>query len=774
MKKTLAFFVAFVMLVGILLPNLSFFTFAEDIGVETESDAEENINDIRQTKSVSFSCNFDSTNYSINLGGTVNHDALIKYRDYVVEIYAIPLGETAEEIVFDPNISAIAETPIAVRFQFSKKIKSIVEKYYLYCVALRSQTGERILATDPRYAEVVSGFEFDGSKRFGYKGIETERISNAANAGAGRVIIPIFLNKLISESSSGYVYQTHAENIYFEKSYIEELDARARTATASGAQVYFRILVDGIGGGISIKYGEASDSVRYYMPDVYDEKTLARVEGAVSFLTERYENKQSGIVNGMIVGSRIDDINFNYIEIQDHAQYRDMYALYTMLIANSARKIRSDIDIVIPFSDVNIFDGNTANSTIELLVAKFDHSLSSGLNFSAMIESEISPISLIDGKFSLVETETKERLYANNIKSFDEYLDILAKSFQSAPKSFSFVWSVSNELASNELSAAYAYSYLKLSQCKNISSFVVSFADTETSGVYTAYNTVKNIFEYIDTAERDRVLANVLEMFGKTSWQDVLNGTEPEVLVLRNNLTVPVRKTVPSGYKGEFSYFDFSKSVALNNWYKGVSCKNLRLDHGSKGTSLRADMTASTIGEYSEILCLYDYPESFKYTPYLAFRLKIDNADASDSLFEIVISGGQGTERVCASQTVISGEEALVVLDLSKYTNELTDSWKIGVRSLDGSAKDFFLSIYDIVGYSMEYDSQTLASNIEAERLRIRDQADISEDESRGSTVVIIITIAILVISLGIGVFVCIRPNDNENDRETEDTSNNE
>jgi hypothetical protein len=767
MKRILSFFAVFVIIVGIMLSDLSFAVVAEDINDTTESSAEKNDFDIRENKSVSFSCYFDPDNYSINHSGTVNHDALIKYRNYIIEIYAIPMGANAENIVFDPNVTAIAETPIAVRFQFSKKIESIVEKYYSYCVALRSQDGERILATDPRYAEVGSSFEFDKNFRSGYKGIESELISSASNAGAGRIVIPIFLNKLISEASSGYVYQTHAENIYFEKSYIEDLDARIRTATSSGAQTYLRILVDGVGGGISIRYAEQSENVRYYMPDVYEEKTLTRVEAAVSFLIERYEDIQSGIVNGMIVGSRIDDINFNYIETENDTVYTDKYALYTLLVANSARQIRSDIDIVIPFSDINIFDGNTSDSAIERLLQKFDHSLSSGLNFSAMIEGSISPLELVDKKLSVIDNN--EKLYAKAIKSFDDYLNRLAGSFKSAPRSFSFAWLVPSELKANELSAAYTYSYFKLAECENLSSFIISFNDREEHGEYSSFNTVKNIFEHIDTSERDSVISNMLAMFEEGTWQEILDGKEPESPVIRKNLTVPVLNSVPSGSKGQFTYFDFSTSVSLNNWYKGFSCGYLRLDHGSQGAALRADMTASNIGEYSEFLCLYDYPENFKYTPYLAFRCKIENDVANNSLFEIIISGGQGAERLTASKTVSSGEEAVIVMDISEYTNGLTDSWKISVRSLDGKAEEFSLSIYDIVGYSMEYDSKTLASNIEAERLRIRNQSQISEDGSGASAVGIIIMIAVLVISLGIGIFVCIRPSDNENERENEE-----
>lgn len=768
MKKILAFLIASVMFIGILLPNFSLFVSAEGEATE-ESSAKENENDIRDDRSVSFSCSFDSSNYSIDLGGTVNHSALIKYHDYTVEIYAIPIGENAEETVFSPDAAAIAKTPIAVRFQLSKKIENIIEKYYSYCVVLCSPDGKRILATDPRYASVASDVELDETLRAGYKGIETELIPSAANTGAGRIVIPIYLNKLISEVSSGYVYQANSENVYFERSYIEALDAKVRTVSASGAQTYFRVLVDGVG-GIAIKYLQSSKGARVYMPDVYDEKTLARVEAGISFLTERYKDMQSGIVNGIIVGSRVDDINIDYIEAQNGREYTDEYALYTLLVANSARNIRSDIDIVIPFSDDNIFDGNTADSMLETLVRKFDLSFSSGFCFSVMIEGSVPPIKLEDGKLSFVENN--EKLYAQNIKAFDEYLEGLGKSYKSAPVSFSFAWLVPNGLAANELCVAYAYSYLKLAECKIIASFTLSFSDMDINGESDGFNALKNIFEYIDTSERENVLSNVLKAFEKETWKDVLDGKEPKAFVIRKNLTVPVKNTVPKDVKGEFVYFDFSTSVSLNNWYKGINCETLRLDYGSEGAALSAEMKASALGEYSELLCLYDYPENFKYTPYLAFKCKIDNAAAKDSMFEIMISGGQVMERLCASQTVLAGDETVIVLDLSEYENELTDSWKISVRSLDGRAENFSLNIYDVIGYSTEYDSETLATKIEEERLRIRNLSKETEDEGKNSVLAVIITIAILIISLGIGILVCIRQSDNESDKDkTEETT---
>lgn len=764
MKRFLCFFLAFVIIVGISLPNLSLVVFAENTYAEEQSQKDEKVIDIRDEKGVSFSCYFDPASYSLNLGGTVNHDLLIKYRDYTVAIYAIPLGKEVKEIVFDPNITSIAETPIAVRFQFSKKIEHIVEKYYSYCAVLCSPDGERVLATDSHCAEVTSTFKYDANDRVAYKGIESELISSASNTGAGRIVVPLLLNKLISEDSSGYVYQTYSENIYFEKSYIEMLDAKVRTATEAGVEVYFRILVDGFGGGVSIRHENATEDVRYYMPDIYDEKTLTRVESAVSFLTERYENIQSGKISGFVAGSMIDVKEYNYIMLERDAQYADIYALYIVLIANSARQIRSDIDIVIPFSDKNIFK-DTSEPVLETLIKKFDQLFSSELNFSVMIESGISPIiANKDREFSLLDSD--ERLYAQNIKLFEEYLNRLEKKYKSAPISFNFVWRVPNELRSNELSAAYAYSYLKLADCKKMSSFIVCLADSEVSGDYGKFNDLKNIFEYIDTSNRENVLSNILAMFGKGSWQELIDKKELISPITRKNINLPVSDLLPNEWKGSFSYFDFSTSVSLSDWYKGVSCGALRLDHGSGGTSLRVDMTASKFGEYSEVLCLYEYPESLKYTPYLAFRCKVENGKADNSLFEIVVSGGQNTDRMSASHTVHSGEEAIIVLDVSKYVNGLTDSWKIGVRALDGNTEEFSLNVYDIVGYSMEYSSEDLANKIEEERLRIRNQAQISENESNASTITSIITIAILVISLGIGVFVCIRMGDSDSEHD--------
>ncbi len=756
MKRIISFFISLFIIIGTI--SCALCAFAEDMD---NSNTEASINDIRHTESISFLCTFDPTTFSINLGGTVSHDILIQYRDYSLEIYAIPLGANVESVVFDPNSLAIAETAIAVKFQFSKKITSVIEKYYSYCVVLRSPEGKRILATDPKYAEVTASFAHDTIQRNSYKGIETEMVSSASNAGAGRVIIPVSLNRLISEASSGYVYQANNENIYFEKNYIESLDSKVRTVTSEGSEVYFRIFIDGIKSGITVLDYNGIN----FMPDVYDEKTLTRIEAAVAFLTDRYEDDQSGILNGIIIGRTVDDLSTDLIEAIDRAQYIDMYALYTIVVANSARQIRADMDIVIPFSDVNILN-DPSGSMLETIISKFDHCLGSGLNCSVLIESNTSPLIIEDNKASFIFNDKK--IQVHDLIIFDQYLEELSTKFESAPKSFIFSWKVTDDIHSNTLVAAYTYSYLKLIECKKMASFVISFADQESRNIYSGFTEVKHVFEHIDTAERDIVLNNVLELFSASTWNDILNSTYIETPVLRNIISAKVLDALPNGWIGEFTYFDFSKSVAFNNWFKGEYCKDIRLEYGNNGTSLKADMTPSSYGEYSEVLCLYDYPENLKYTPYIALKCKVQTELSEEALYEIMISGGQGSQRLTLSKTILSGKDAYIIFDISEYTQGFTDSLRISIRSLDGNKVDFSLLIYNIVGYSMEFDSQTLAEKIEEERLLIRNQSFVAENDTNRSTVIIIITITVLIISLGVGIFVCIRQSDDSTQQKNE------
>ena len=774
MKKLMAFVLALCM----LSVSFTVLVFADTYSQDTAN------NDIRSEKSISFSCSFDSSSFSVRLSGTVGHAALIAYRDHYIEVYAVPQNGDEKAIVSDPSIFAVAETSISVKFDFTIAIKDIKEKYYGYCVALRSPDGKRILATDAKYAEVPSSFVFNDGDNYAYKGYEGSQIASSSNTGAGRIIMPIYLNKLITVASSGYLYRVNGENVYFEQSYVEYLDARIRTATASGAQVYIRLLVDGEGGGLKLMNADASNDICYYMPDVYDGNTLARIEAAVSYLFERYVGSQSGRIDGVVVGREIDNAyTMNNIGSISIDEYANIYATYALIVSNAARLSSPSIDVVIPFSDRDTYSNGIDETTLQngsyspahlhtLLAQIFDSGLSAGLDYTTMIESDSMPFKMLGDKIEdgidLSSALESDILTVGNIFTYSQYITGMSEKYISAPKAFMYVWHVPEGLRSNSLTSAYVYSYIGLSGYSNISSFVVSFLESDPLLSAAEFEEMRHIFDYIDTQDVYSVISRLLVYFKCDTWEEVFGRDSLPNITNRNRISADMLTELPFTPLGQFTYFDFSASVAINNWYTGIACDSLRLDYDNEGEmGLKINMTPSASEVYSEVLCLYDYSENFSFTPYVAFRIAIDaqNETERGSLYEVMITCGKGREYAVASQTVCSGEETTVIMDISEYEGGLTDHWKISIRPLEDNSASYSLWVYDIKGYSAVYSSDDLSGMIEEERARIRGTLNDDAKENKTSYVVVVIMIALLIIALGIGIFVCIRPSEDPNDK---------
>ena len=81
-QNVMKILVAFIT-VALILPTIVFLIFAQDDQQRTSAEN----NDIRSASNVTFSCSFDTVSNAISFNGTVSHEALIKYRDYTVEIY---------------------------------------------------------------------------------------------------------------------------------------------------------------------------------------------------------------------------------------------------------------------------------------------------------------------------------------------------------------------------------------------------------------------------------------------------------------------------------------------------------------------------------------------------------------------------------------------------------------------------------------------------------------------------------------------------------------
>lgn len=762
MKRVICFGLALLMLaltISVALCPLA--VSAED----ASSDAENSFS----FDSLDFSCQLDVENDSIYVGGVIRHDVFVAHSNYTVQIYAIPPGADTQTVINDPSVEAVASSDIAIKFEFVLDAKDIQMRYSRYCVVLRSPDGEKILCTEPKFAEVATSFSSNAGDRSAYKGVATDKVSAASLAGAGRVIIPVYFDRLLSDTANGYVYSMDGENLFFDKPYIEELDKKIRSATAAGSQVYLQYFL--------LSEGENA------MPDAYDIRFLSKLEAITLFLCERYENFRSGVFSGIIVGSRVDRWIPDDADGTLVTAYAEQYAHYVIAVANTARRIRSDMDIVLPFSEENsyndgaVVDARSPSYFFERILSVLDRGFANRFVCTAMIESHTIPLTYpngwVSGQEPLRAVAENGVLHAGNAEVYARYLDRLRTQFACVPDTFMFVWQASESLQGNALCAAYTYSYFRLLAEERISSLVVSFADCERAGRMNGFSDISHVFTYIDTADSESVAQKLLSYFAVDSWDAILCAPYDGPYAMRALYRTVPSMHVPDSAKGSFSYFDFSTSVNLNTWFAGEACRGIRLSYDTSGTkALQMDMSAVD-GAYAEAFCLYEYSENLIYTPYVAFRACIEEkgAESSASLYEITIISGTGRTSVVSSASLQAGETETIVLDLSEYVSKsMSDYWRISVRPLDGTQGEYSLWIYDIVGYSTEYEQVTLEELIAAERLRIRNQEHANDDDDGNrETVLMVVGIVGVVAMIGIGVFILLRMNDEDEQVENEE-----
>ena len=764
MKRAICLFMAFLMMALSLSLGIGAF-------VASAAEAEDTFEGSFPFDSVDFSCRLDVDTSNIQVAGIIRHDVFVTHNDYTIHIYAIPPGADAESVIHDPSSASVASAAIAIKFEFVLDAKDVLARYSRYCVVLRAPDGTQILCSEPKFAEVPSDFSIETGTRFAYKGISTTQVPAAARLGAGRVIIPVYFDRLITNTSNGYVYDMGGENLYFEKNCMEDLDVKVRSAAVSGSEVY-------------LQYFLSCDSP-FSIPNTYDTDVLRRMEAVTSFLCERYDSFSQGTLKGIVVGTEVDRAIASDAEEAAVLACSEKYALYVISVANTARRLIPSMDIVLPFSSRNTYqteatDIHSPSFMLECVLSIFDRGFSNGLVCTAMIESDTVPLSYPDGwetgENHLSGIASDHTLHAGNVEIYAQYLNRLRERFSSTPKSFMFLWQASDSLVGNSLSTAYVYSYFRLIAEQQIASFIVSFTDCEKTGNMRGFSDISNLFTYIDTKESASVTQNLLPYFDVDSWASIAcapyNGSYDWRTLYR---TAP-SFDVPSNVKGSFSYFDFSTSANLNTWFAGEACKAVRLNYPATGGKALQMENAAMEREYAEAFCLYEYPENLIYTPYVAFRVAIEEkGTVTDSLYEIAIASGTDRITIVSTASLQAGKTETIVLDLSEYvTDYMSDYWRISIRPLSGESKEYSLWIYDIVGYSTEYGDAALAEKIEEERLRIRnlENADDGHD-GKNETVWMIVGIVGVVLMIGIGVFILLRLND-DGEREEDNEKDNE
>ena len=756
MKKIISAFVAFLFLIS---------CFTVIAYADTSSSVSENENINSQKDAVKYTCSYSEDGKSIAIHGTVNYDTLVTYGKYILEVYKIGREESIDSVI--ASKAAVASTSLTVKFDITISITDPMDRLCKYAILLKSPEGKHVLAATPRYATAASKYNTATDMR-SFKGIyasSNDSMSVYGDVGFGTAIVPVYYNKLKSVSSSGYVFSYEGETHYFDKDYIDSLDKKIRTYSASGARVYLQLLLpsDAVESSVHIP-----SEVNYCMPNIASNDVALNISTYVRFLAIRYENYCDGQIGGIILGKDIDVFADNYTaDTIDINEYAEIYSYYLMLVANTARHENPDIDIVVPISNFNSYGNNEPiaegryypSKLLEAISAELDRSIGENFKYSVMLTADLSPISLEgygDKKYSFITNGSY--INVNTLKEYESFVANLQKKYVNAPMGHIYLWQISESTAGNELAVSYVYSYYKLFSSNNAFSFAVSFDGC----TLEAFEQIAKTVKYIDTEKGIDICNGLLEVLGVSSWNEIVSIPEKEKLILRS--VYETQGEIEINKTGVFSYFDFSAGD-INYWWGTSNSVLIKSDREADGKRALKQVISKPQGAlHSDLLCMYEYEENFSYTPVLMFELKIDDGENKGALYEIGINiGTQGTS-VEKKFTVRSGEVNELWLDMREFNkNNAAKYIKISTRSINGTADQYSLWLYDISGYSDLYDNDNLRELIEAERLKIRDLVSADTDSETDLAVYWVILAVIIIVVLAASIaFIVLRRDDSD------------
>jgi hypothetical protein len=133
-------------------------------------------------------------------------------------------------------------------------------------------------------------------------------------------------------------------------------------------------------------------------------------------------------------------------------------------------------------------------------------------------------------------------------------------------------------------------------------------------------------------------------------------------------------------------------------------------------------------------------------------------------LFEVKIAIGSSNNIYEAIQTVHTGEECKIYLDIAEFSKVyMAEYIRFSVRPMSDVSGKYNLYISSIEGISLEYDDNELVTQITNERMRIRNKLDSDDDNSDKNTdIIVVVSVVSVSLVLGIMLFIFLKRDEYE------------
>lgn len=655
--------------------------------------------------------------YSANDGvvtfkGKIFHDFLIRHTDFTLYCYRLDGAKTTDEAILAGD-KPVASSKMSSEFKMTYKAGRQDKLAVLSRYVLVASDGEEFIEILPPFhvKKDTPKIPADNSQ---IKGICIDRSSGVMGMGAGVSIVDVYVDRLMGQRKSGYIYSLGSTNVYFDSDYVQSIDDQVKQLCVAGCSVYLRILaVDDEPIGLAI--------------DVQDDESRLRLFSLVDFLTSRYSDHTNGKIEGYVVGNSMNLYKAYGDDSDGLSSLSQKLASALEVIALSASVSMPDARIILPVTadnpDKNAYD-------VELFLHSLCNRLDElgGLSFTVMLES--TQVYFPTKK----TTDTVEfDLHASRLETM---LDRLSENSSSVQKEYIYFWNPSMSEKDELLKSAYVYMYYRLLMSDGCDSFILSTKKSPKSELL-------QLIKYIDTPknENGELTDFVLGLLGASNWNEVISDYDQR--------KIPVRlfdeKTELSDVteKGSFMLFDFSSSMGTLGWFAGNGCLTLSVASQSGEKYLSAAMD-SYDGE-SELLHHFDRPEKLGMAPYLRFDFSVGNAESERYSVKITVRSGRDT--IEATSVFTGGGTNSIVVDLGNMVaNAPVDSISVCVGRVEGNADHYDFRLFGVSAVSETMDDAELEEALRQSRANSGSSGGDSADAKTPDYELAIALVGILVV----------------------------
>ncbi len=700
-------------------------------------------------------CIFDPASSSVNVRGTVKYDISVKYKDGKLGLFALGASDTLERVALDFERRAIYEVDMSNRFSFNVSVSGFADRFSRYAVFMiyTDESGNTLRSPldYARYAECADSYVSPIYKQNSFNGVNSMYFSSAIDANAASAVVDVYLNSLINTANANIPYSIYGYNVYFDRSYLEYIDLAVKNYSAIGTKVYLRFLISQ--GEDELVYSTCDTKAKYRGILLDTEEAAMCVYAVADFLGSRYSSSNSGTVDGIILGTRVDLAStHNYVGTMTLERYAQNFARVICIFSSAWRAYNPSLELVVPLSatacdDVILpkenFDAYSQHIFMSGVCNYILTSLSQYNQIRLMFESDSTPCRMgSDGLLSPDQSNNNE-IGVSDVKSFENMIKSIR--FQEClDDDYIYYWNV-GAVEGVELAGSYVYSYLTLFNERRVSEFIVSFSETEINGGSDKFFQIKNIYKYIDSQRSDEVTDPVRVHFGIDSWNDIIakyvTKNEIRLKVIENELfSEPI-----ANIKGDFSFWDFSLATGSLGWYGGVNCTALGVSSLVGSRALVGNMSVAHGDEYGDMVYEFAYTEDLCIGDYLSFDVLIN--DELSASYELKLTLG-GENYVVESKYLLAGNSEFTRLYFDTSTLEDFGNvkyLKLSARSLSGSINEFSLSLAEMNLHSASKNSEELEEAVLNSRSELRQAMnEVQKRNALSTKYVIAISIAIL------------------------------